>query len=138
MTSSSPPVDLSVGRATAQIDSNMTYWTGFKRWTDFFYCIPMKDGCSPFHVVNLYRKHIIFSRGRYHGNALKESVMSRFATVSKVLSLMVITEFNILYSPSIPGNHIRQALANKEISHLPFWTGIVLGCTVSKPSFLKK
>jgi hypothetical protein len=102
-------------------ESARRYWRIF-----YWFGIPgsIWENCVSVDLFGIWRRHLVWAKR--DGHELRNTVISRFASTTVFLSLLVSAEIGVFFSPSSIVEAVRKALEQNETSTLEFWTGIAL------------
>ena len=78
-------------------------------------------------IINLMR---ILVYAKHDGAALRSLFTQRFAAISTMVSLLVSSQIAVMFSPSVPTQKARDALANLDWGSTAFWAGFFLAISI--------
>ena len=88
-----------------------------------------KSSCCNFLLGIIYSMRILVY-AKHDGAALRNLFTQRFAAISTMVSLLVSSQIAVMFSPSVPTQKARDALANLDWGSTAFWAGFFLAISI--------
>lgn len=116
----------SLGQAPKKVAEACQGLRAFVSGRVFWFGLPgrlIEHAISVDHMF-IWRQHLMWSKR--NGDELRNILTQRFASSTVFLSLLLSTELGVLFSPSEPGDMVREALETADHGSIGFYTGIIL------------